>query len=69
MQPAAEYRCEKLVSLKSRNHFERGQVSFGRALVWDDFSVTYAGRDMIEDQIVTIQEYVPEAIARREQNG
>ncbi|MEE0419097.1 MAG: PASTA domain-containing protein [Lachnospiraceae bacterium] len=48
---------------------KEGRYLLGRALVWDDFSVTYAGRDMIEDQIVTIQEYVPEAIARREQNG
>lgn len=43
-----------------------GKYLVGKAVTWDGFSVLYIGRDLISDSIVSIQEYMPESIVRRQ---
>lgn len=43
-----------------------GKYLVGKAVTWDGFSVLYIGRDLISNRIVSIQEYMPEPIVRRQ---
>lgn len=43
-----------------------GRYLVGKAVRWDGFSITYMGRDLVGDNVVSIQEYMPEAIVRRQ---
>lgn len=43
-----------------------GRYLVGKAVKWDDFSIMYVGRDLMGDAVVSIQEYMPETIVRRQ---
>lgn len=42
-----------------------GRYLLGKAVVWDSFSVTYTGRDLVGGTVITIREYVPEQLVSR----
>lgn len=45
---------------------QNGRYLVGKALKSDGFLVTYIGRDLLKSTVVSIQEYVPEIITRRQ---
>jgi len=59
-------------SVKSSFHLlpgtqlQNGRYLVGKALKSDGFLVTYIGRDLLKSTVVSIQEYVPEIITRRQ---